>query len=233
MTEPDEARMLEALRRDRHAPAPPEAMGRVAARLAVLGAPLPEPLHQAASVAAVSTKAAATAVALAFAVGGAAGALIHARFAPPPMPQVVYVDRPVPPQQASPSPDGASKLSGIAEPSATAIPKAPTREAASTHPRLSQLDAERGLLDVARAALVRGDSSAALEALDQHARTFAHALLAEERDALYVQALARAGRYEEARARAEAFRRTAPTSLLLPAVEAATASGLPGSPAPQ
>jgi hypothetical protein len=98
---------------------------------------------------------------------------------------------------------------------------------------MSQLDAERGLLDVARAALVRGDNSAALEALDQHARIFGHALLAEERDALYVQALARAGRSDEARARAEAFRRTAPKSLLLPAVEAATASAPPGSPPPQ
>jgi hypothetical protein len=233
MNEPDEAGMLEALRRDRDAPAPAEAMGRVAARLAMLRAPLPEPPRQTGSLAAVPAKAAATAVALAFAVGGAAGALIHARFARAPMPQVVYVDRPVPPRQASPSPNAASELSGIAEPSAVATPRAPTREAPSSHPHLSQLDAERGLLDVARAALVRGDTSAALEALDQHARTFAHALLAEERDALYVQALARAGRYEEARARAEAFRRTSPTSLLLPAVEAATASGLPGSQAPQ
>jgi hypothetical protein len=233
MTELDEARMLEAVRRDRDAAAPPEAMGRVAARLAMLGAPLPEPSRHAGSLASVSTKAAATAVALAFATGGAAGALIHARFAPAPMTQVVYVDSPVPPQQASPAPKATSEPSGITEPRATATAKAPTREAPSSLPRLSQLDAERGLLDVARAALVRGDNSAALEALDQHARTFGHALLVEERDALYVQALARAGRYDEARARAEAFRRTAPKSLLLPAVEAATASGPPGSPPPQ
>ncbi len=233
MSEPDEARMLEALRRDRHAPAPPEAMGRVAARLAVLGAPLPEPLRKAASLTAVPTKVAISAVALAFVAGGAAGALIHARFGRTPMPKVVYVDRSAAPQQLPPSPHAPSELSGIAGPSVTASPKPPTREERSTHPRLSQLDAERGLLDLARAALVRGDSSAALETLDQHARTFGHALLAEERDALYIQALASTGRYDEARARAEAFRRTAPNSLLLPAVEAATASATPGSAPPQ
>jgi hypothetical protein len=71
---------------------------------------------------------------------------------------------------------------------------------------------------------VSEDTEAALGALDRHTRTFSHPLLEEERDALYIQTLVRAGRYDEAKSRAEAFRRRAPQSLLLPAVDAAIAS---------
>jgi outer membrane protein assembly factor BamD (BamD/ComL family) len=87
-----------------------------------------------------------------------------------------------------------------------------------------QLDAERALLDAARVALVSGDTDTALRALDQHSRTFPRPMLGEERDALFVQALVRAGRYDQARARAEAFRRRNPQSLFLTAVDAAIAS---------
>ncbi|MGH7435586.1 MAG: hypothetical protein ACRENE_07915 [Polyangiaceae bacterium] len=101
---------------------------------------------------------------------------------------------------------------------ATAPASSPVR------PTSAQLDAERALLDTARAALVGGDADAALSALARHARTFGHPLLAEERDALMVQALVRAGQYSEARLRANSFRRKTPQSLLLPAVDAAVAS---------
>lgn len=72
---------------------------------------------------------------------------------------------------------------------------------------------------MARGALVRGESEEALGALDRHARTYRHAVLGEERDALFIQAFVGAGRYDEARARAKAFRRATPQSVLLPAVE--------------
>jgi hypothetical protein len=49
-------------------------------------------------------------------------------------------------------------------------------------------------------------------------------MLGEEREVLMVQALVRAARYDEARARATAFRRTVPDSLFLSAVDAAIAS---------
>jgi hypothetical protein len=49
-------------------------------------------------------------------------------------------------------------------------------------------------------------------------------MLGEERDALRVETLVKAGRYEEARARADAFRKATPKSLFLSAVAAAIAS---------
>jgi outer membrane protein assembly factor BamD (BamD/ComL family) len=89
---------------------------------------------------------------------------------------------------------------------------------------VAQLDAERALLDDARSALGQGDAARALGVLERHERQYPHPLLGEERDALLVQALVRAGRYTEARSRADAFRRRAPNSLLLPAVDAAIGS---------
>jgi outer membrane protein assembly factor BamD (BamD/ComL family) len=80
------------------------------------------------------------------------------------------------------------------------------------------------LLDEARAALVQGDASRALERLDQHQTHFPDGLLAEERDAMQVQALVRAERYDEARARAATFRARSPSSLFLSTVESAIGS---------
>ncbi|HEY6461482.1 MAG TPA: hypothetical protein VIY73_15050, partial [Polyangiaceae bacterium] len=91
---------------------------------------------------------------------------------------------------------------------------------ASASPR-SQLSAERMLLDEARAALVQGNPTVALDRLQRHRRTFASPVLGEERDAMEVEALARAGRVPEAQARADAFRRHYPRSLFLPTVESA------------
>jgi len=79
-------------------------------------------------------------------------------------------------------------------------------------------------LDEARAALVQHDAQRALDALEHHRRAFPRALLAEERDAMRVQALVAAGRYDEARARASAFRKSAHDSLFLRMVDAAIAS---------
>ena len=85
----------------------------------------------------------------------------------------------------------------------------------------SDLTAERSLLDVARTALGRGDFPNALASADAHQKRFPKGALAEEREALAVQALAGAGRNDEARLRAERFARSFPGSILLPAVEAA------------
>ena len=68
----------------------------------------------------------------------------------------------------------------------------------------------------------RGDSAAALDSLDKHVQRFPAGLRTEEREALYVQALARAGRHDEARARGARFEKRFPGSLFLPVVEAAT-----------
>jgi hypothetical protein len=83
------------------------------------------------------------------------------------------------------------------------------------------LAAERTLLDAARVAFARGDADAALDALGRHAREFPNGRLTEEREALAVRALAKAGRMPEAKARGEKFLRAYPRSLSASAVRAA------------
>jgi hypothetical protein len=80
------------------------------------------------------------------------------------------------------------------------------------------------MLDRARDALAQDDGPRALAVLDQHAQTFPRPRLAEEREALAVQALVIASRYAEARARGARFRTTWPSSLFLPAVDASLGS---------
>lgn len=97
--------------------------------------------------------------------------------------------------------------------------------ASSHEPRESRgadldLAAERALIDRATMALARGQQASALATLDEHASRFSRGRLAEEREALAIRALAQSGRSEEARARAQMFRRTFPASLLMPAVDA-------------
>jgi predicted ATPase len=96
--------------------------------------------------------------------------------------------------------------------------------ASASSSRTVQLAAERVLLDEARGALVQGDPTRALDRLAQHRRTFATAILGEERDAMEVEALAKADRSAEAKAKADTFRRRMPNSLFLPAVESAVES---------
>jgi hypothetical protein len=249
MTEPIDLPSLDALRRDREAPAPDDARARVASRLGFPGIPGVRPdsppagrsVADAAATAAGRTHVTSL-IALAFLAGGAAGALLHARLVPTPAPRVAYVDRPAPafpsvslpgaaPEVPVPSVvDRAIPVPSVAGSAGVAVSVIPAasipRVIASTtlRPGLAQLDAERALLDAARMALVSGDGDTALRALDRHARTYAHPLLGEERDALFVQALVRAGRYDEARTRAEAFRRKVPQSLFRPAVDDAIGS---------
>lgn len=82
------------------------------------------------------------------------------------------------------------------------------------------LAAERALLDTARAAVARGQGAAALEALGQHAKQFPRGRLGEEREVLTIQALSLSGRGDEARSRAERFRKSHPRSLMIRAVDA-------------
>ncbi len=154
---------------------------------------------------------------LAFAVGAAVGAA----FAPSPSPRIVYVDRVVTPaaplSAATPTP---AELETIPAPLQAAAPRA----SGAPPGRASQLSAERILLDEARVALAQGDTARAIERLDRHRRTYPVPLLSEERDALWIQALVKAGRYDEARARAAAFRRHAPNSFFSSMVESALES---------
>jgi hypothetical protein len=92
---------------------------------------------------------------------------------------------------------------------------------ASGEPTGDRVAEERALVDDARKALARGDASASLGSLRAHERRFPSGALVEEREALAVKTLAALGRGAEARARAERFRATYPSSLFLPSVESA------------
>jgi hypothetical protein len=116
---------------------------------------------------------------------------------------------------------------------ASAVPSMPSDppgfEAASSRPRsvrasspvVYDLAAERRLLEHARADLLRHDADAALIAVGEHARRFPRGVLSEERDALRVEALVSAARYDDARAAGATFRATHPGSLLTSAVDSA------------
>ena len=95
--------------------------------------------------------------------------------------------------------------------------------AAARAPGGSELEVERRLLDRARGALRAGDPVAALGLIEAHAASFAPGRLEEERAALEVVALARAGRVAAARERALAFGRRFPNSLLGATVQGAVA----------
>jgi len=119
------------------------------------------------------------------------------------------------PAESAPAPAGRATSS-----LARAASSAP---AARTPARMSgggTLEAERAVLDVARTALGRGDGDHALRAIDEHARSFPHGALAEEREAMAIEALRLLHRDDDARARLERFRARFPTSLIRPALEA-------------
>ncbi|MGO8995068.1 MAG: hypothetical protein ACLQVI_17270 [Polyangiaceae bacterium] len=162
-------------------------------------------------------------VTLALLIGGVGGALLHSALTRPPAPLVVYVDRPIAVTAADSETTTAASAPSLEVPTlATAV--APATRAPSPSAGPSQLAAERAVLDEARAALVGGDAARALDRLGRHRRLFLNPMLAEERDAMEVEALVRAGRSTEARARAEAFHRHSPNSLFMPTVDSAIAS---------
>jgi hypothetical protein len=130
-----------------------------------------------------------------------------------------------PTREVAPIDDGASTRSlpesSVAEPRA-ATPSAPASDAKSEKRAVDlSLAAERRWIEAARSALVAGDPKTGLEKLARHAKQFSRGVLAEEREALSVDALVAAGRYDDALRRAEAFRARYPGSLFAPSVAAA------------
>lgn len=109
-----------------------------------------------------------------------------------------------------------------AEPSAAraATPSA-TALAPAARPVPGDPNEERALVDTARTALARGRSADALTAIEEHTRRFPRGRLAEEREALAVQALALTGDRAGALARAARFRRAYPNSIFGSAVDRA------------
>jgi hypothetical protein len=158
-------------------------------------------------------------VTAAFFFGGVGGAGLYATFAPP-KERVVYIDRPI--AVSEPRPFAFDALNRT--------PEAPAREGelagspkirGNSAPVVSALAAERELLDRARKALSRGDTSDAERALDLHTRRHPTGLLLEEREALAIKVLVDLGRAEEAHRRAVKFKERHPRSLFGPSVEEA------------
>jgi predicted Zn-dependent protease len=78
---------------------------------------------------------------------------------------------------------------------------------------MNRLREESRRVALVREALRRGDGQAASALLDQLRREFPEAVLAQEREALSIETLARQGRRAEARARATTFLNTWPSSV--------------------
>jgi len=155
---------------------------------------------------------------LALAVGGVGGAALWSALRPAPDRVIVYVDRPV----LAPAPVAAPILTSPPT-SASGPPTNPARAAPDPAARNADdgLAAERGLLDVARTAISRGDGENALAATARHERRFPAGALAEEREAMAIQALLLLRRDDDARARGAEFHRRFPGSVLAPAIDAA------------
>ncbi len=166
-------------------------------------------------------------------IAGAAVARVatqpHAAAPSPPIPSAVTTAAPPPVETgALPIPvplPSARPLPVATPPSAPPVRAvasvAPVASVASGRPGSDGLEAERALLDVARTALGRGDGASALRAAEEHGRRFPRGILAEEREAMSIQALRLLHRDDEAQARLERFRGRFPTSLIRPALEAA------------
>ena len=163
-------------------------------------------------------------------VGGATGAALYGALSPREV-RVVYVDRPVlstsaaaaataqaptPTPSAAPTPTTAS-----ATPALTAVDPRGKRAASPTAGPGSELARERSLLDLAREHAAHGEPALVLEQTQRHRAQFPHGKLAEEREALAIRALLALGHPNEARARAQEFRRVYPNSLLTPMIDSA------------
>lgn len=113
-------------------------------------------------------------------------------------------------------------------PTRTPTSRSTVSDGSAAAPDLS-LRAERELIEIAQSALARRQWSDAIRACEVHLRRFARSELVEEREAIWVQALAGEGRTAEAWARAESFRRRFATSMLRPVVDRAAPPVEPSS----
>lgn len=169
-----------------------------------------------------------------FALGGASGALVyHSASGPGTQPAAVVAEqRPAESPElvapavvgfdASPHGDDAGVTIDVSQAVAEA-PAGPSRRSPASRSSDERLAAERALIEVARTALARGDSQAALASLQRHARNFSRGQLSEERDALWIRALVIDREFAAAGIRAEKFQTRYPRSLFLPMIRDALA----------
>lgn len=157
-------------------------------------------------------------------VGGAVVATLRPAHAPAPAPPSPAIIVDAPRAEAPSKPSAAVPVVSIGSlPSAAPVAPAAPSEIASNRSTAARDDlaAERAVIETARMAIARNDAEGALTALERHAVRHPNGRLAQERDALRIQALVLAGRRVEAREHASRFRRQYPDSFLLPVVDAA------------
>jgi len=121
---------------------------------------------------------------------------------PPP----VSVEPLAPEQILTPDPEPAL------EPKAATVPQPATRPAPLVEPDPKPPPSEIAIIKRARAAVRDGKYRVALSLAKQHASLYADGVVAEEREAIAVEALAGLSRAVAARARLERFHSTYPTS---------------------
>jgi hypothetical protein len=158
--------------------------------------------------------------ALTFAMGVGTGVISQKHLEPTPVVQAAPLSVPVT-APVTPNPPPVAPVDAPVPPAPRKLQLRPKPEAVAPVADTS-LAAENAILERARVALGRGEGGLALVAIDAHRRDFPRGRLAEEREALRVQALAGSGRTAEAKATAVAFHKDFPDSLFGAAVDAAT-----------
>jgi hypothetical protein len=157
------------------------------------------------------------AASVAFVLGAAAWATVQRLQAPAPVSSIAipHVDPPAstldPETPIPPLPE--------APPAPPVVKAHPARHSLSPQ---ESYTAETKLLSRAQRAYLAKHFSITLSLVAEHGRKFPNGRLAEEREALRIQALSGAGRTEESRSAAASFARRFPRSVLLPRLGAAT-----------
>ena len=120
----------------------------------------------------------------------------------------------------SAAPAGTPALRAAVSAPAVAEPAPAPAPAVAATPAAALLTEELGALDHARLALVNGEGRRTLDELDAYDRRFPSGRLQIEAEVLRIDALAKLGRKDAARQRAEAFLRRYPNSVLATRVRA-------------
>lgn len=126
------------------------------------------------------------------------------------------VSAPAPVLEAQPEPLPVAPPARITKASSAVAPSAPTEPELKT--RESSLESETLLLRHAQELLQAGNASRALSLLDEHARSYPHGALVEERGAQRIFALCALGSPARARSEAAIFLSERPNSPLAPRV---------------
>lgn len=154
-----------------------------------------------------------------FVAGGLLGALVTWSLRPPPVERTVTVEKRV----EVPVPVTVVVSAPVPPAPSTSLAPVPTVAPSATVAAPSAAEEEVAIQQI-HSALGRGDTAAALAAVAAHEKRFPNGQQADAREALAVQALMRAGRRDEAEARASRFKKRFPNSFYQSIVDQALGS---------